>query len=112
MHPHQQRIEIFYSAFARLDAQTMAQCYAEDASFEDEVFSLQGRRDVAGMWRMLCQATQAKGADVWQLKYRDLQADAAGGRAHYLLGWTPLLRDKVRTLAGASLRNFLAKEPA
>lgn len=163
MHPNQQRIEIFYGAFARLDAQTMAQCYGEDASFEDEVFSLQGRRDVAGMWRMLCQSTQAKGADVWQLKYRDLQADAAGGLAHwdahyrfgstgrivdnsiearftfkpqgqiashrdsfafwswsrqalgtpgYLLGWTPLLRNKVRTQASASLRNFLAKEPA
>ena len=60
MHPNQQSIESFYSAFARLDADTMAQCYAQDASFEDEVFTLRGRREVAGMWRMLCQATQAR----------------------------------------------------
>jgi len=83
MHPNQQRIETFYSAFARLDADTMAQCYAQDASFEDEVFSLRGRREVAGMWRMLCEATQAKGADVWKLTYRDVQADNGAGRAHW-----------------------------
>ena len=83
MHPNQQTIESFYSAFARLDADTMAQCYAQDAGFQDEVFTLQGRREVAGMWRMLCQATQAKGADVWKLQYRDVQADAVSGRAHW-----------------------------
>ena len=163
MNPTQQSIETLYSAFARLDADTMAQCYAQDASFEDEVFSLRGRREVAGMWRMLCQATRARGADVWKLQYRDVQADANGGKAHwdahyrfsstgrivdnsidarfsfnptgqiashrdsfdfwswsrqalgapgYLLGWTPLLRNKVRAQAGASLRSFLAKDSA
>ena len=83
MQTNQQRIETFYSAFALLDAGTMAQCYADDASFDDEVFSLQGRREVAGMWRMLCQATRAKGADVWKLQYRDVQADAGSGQAHW-----------------------------
>ena len=29
MHPNQQTIEMFYGAFARLDPQTMARCYAE-----------------------------------------------------------------------------------
>ena len=48
MHPNQHSIENFYSAFARLDPDAMAQCYAEDASFDDEVFSLRGRREVAG----------------------------------------------------------------
>ena len=44
MHPNQQSIETFYGAFARLDADTMAQCYADDAAFDDEVFSLRGKR--------------------------------------------------------------------
>ena len=83
MHPNHQSIETFYTAFARLDPDTMAGCYAEDASFDDEVFSLRGRREVAGMWRMLCQATQAKGSDVWKLTYRDVRADADGGQAHW-----------------------------
>jgi ketosteroid isomerase-like protein len=83
MHPNQQSIDTFYSAFARQDPDTMAQCYAQDASFDDEVFSLRGKREVAGMWRMLCQATQAKGADVWKLTYRDVRADADSGQAHW-----------------------------
>jgi hypothetical protein len=35
------------------------------------------------MWKMLCQATRAKGADVWKLQYRDVQADSGAGRAHW-----------------------------
>ena len=31
MHPNQQTIEMFYGAFARLDPDTMARCYADDA---------------------------------------------------------------------------------
>ena len=29
----------------------MAACYAPDATFEDEAFSLKGRDQVGGMWR-------------------------------------------------------------
>jgi ketosteroid isomerase-like protein len=163
MHPNEETIATLYSAFARLDADTMANCYAEDAAFDDEVFSLRGKRQVTGMWRMLCQATQAKGSDVWKLQYRDVKADAATGQAHWdawyrfsttgrmvhnsidarfvfnpqgliakqrdsfsfwrwsqqalgapglLLGWTPMLRAKVRGQAGASLEKFLAADAA
>ena len=163
MHPNQQSIETFYTAFARLDADAMEACYAEDAQFDDEVFSLRGRRQVGGMWRMLCEATASKGRDVWKLQYRDMRADAAAGQAHwdahyrfsssgrivdnsidarfifdpqgqiashrdsfdfwrwsrqalgapgYLLGWTPLLRNKVRRQAGANLARFLARGTA
>ncbi len=83
MHPNQQTIETFYGAFSRLDAKTMAGCYADDVTFDDEVFSLKGKREVAGMWRMLCEATQAKGADVWKLSFRDVHADADSGSAHW-----------------------------
>ena len=140
----------------------MAHCYADDAVFDDEVFSLRGKREVAGMWRMLCEATAAKGRDVWRLGHRDVQADAGQGRAHWdawyrfsatgrmvhnsidarfefnpqgriavhrdrfdfwawsrqalgapglLLGWTPMLRAKVRGQARANLDKFLAREP-
>src|SRR5688572_18789198 len=50
MHPNEQTLEKFYSAFARLDPDSMAQCYAADASFDDEVFSLRGHEQVTGMW--------------------------------------------------------------
>ena len=78
-----QTIERFYQAFSRLDGPAMAACYASDASFDDEAFSLRGRRQVGGMWRMLCDATRAKGADVWRLTWRDVHADDTSGRAHW-----------------------------
>lgn len=83
MHPNEQTLEKFYSAFARLDSDTMAQCYAPDASFDDEAFSLRGHEQVTGMWHMLCDATKAKGRDVWKLEYSGIQADATGGQAHW-----------------------------
>ena len=83
MSPNEQTLRRFYEAFARLDAATMAACYAPDATFRDEVFELRGAREIGGMWKMLCAGTKAKGAHVWQLTSRDVQADTAGGQAHW-----------------------------
>ena len=160
MHANEQTIEKFYAAFARLDADAMASCYAPDAQFDDEVFSLRGQTEVAGMWRMLCEAARSGGADVWKLQWRDVRTDADSGSAHWdahyrfsltgrivdnridaqftfnpagqivrhrdhfdfwrwsrqalgipglLLGWTPLIRNKVRGRAQANLRRYLAR---
>ena len=83
MHRNAEVIEKFYRAFAALDADTMASCYAPDVEFQDPVFTLHGRRETAGMWAMLCQATRSKGADVWKLDYSGIQADDRSGRAHW-----------------------------
>ena len=81
MHPNETTISRFYAAFAELDADTMATCYAEDATFEDPAFTLRGRREVAGMWHMLCDAT--RGRQEWKLEVRDIHADANVGHAHW-----------------------------
>lgn len=81
-------IRKFYEAFARLDGDTMQACYGDDAQFDDPAFSLRGRREVGGMWRMLCQAVQEKGRDVWKLEFRDVRADERRGSAH----WEPYYR--------------------
>ncbi|MEO6408933.1 MAG: nuclear transport factor 2 family protein [Burkholderiaceae bacterium] len=154
-------IERFYAAFAALDGAAMQACYAEDASFADPVFTLQGRAQVGGMWRMLCAATREKGRDVWKLKLGDISADGSTGRAHWeahyrfgatgkmvhniidaqfvfrdgliarhtdhfdfwrwsrqalgvpgtLLGWSPLLRNQVRTKAAGNLAAFMSRQP-
>lgn len=83
MHTNAQTLTRFYTAFAALDADTMAACYADDATFNDPVFSLQGRAQAGGMWRMLCAATRAKGRADWKLEFSDIQADATSGRAHW-----------------------------
>ncbi len=161
MHTNEKTINTFYSAFAQLDAETMATCYADDVAFDDEAFSLRGKSQVMGMWRMLVDATKDKGADVWKLEYSGIQADATTGKAHWdahyrfsatgrmvlnridaqftfnpqgliavhkdsfdfwawsrqalgapglVLGWTPLLRNKVRTTAAANLKKYMASK--
>lgn len=157
-----QTIDSLYAAFARLDAQAMAACYADAAVFEDEVFVLRGKQEVVGMWTMLCTSVKAQGADGWKLEWSDVHAGAQGGTAHWeawyrfsatgrrvhnridaqfrfdaqgritehrdhfpfwrwsrqalgapglLLGWTPLLRRKVRAQAARNLRRHLERQP-
>jgi SnoaL-like domain len=81
-------IERFYAAFARLDAATMQACYAEGARFQDEAFTLQGPREIGGMWRMLCEATKAKGMAHWKLEVSDVTDTSAHWEAHYLFSAT------------------------
>ena len=79
----QDTITRFYAAFAQLDAATMEACYTPDASFQDEAFTLEGRRQIEGMWRMLCEATKAKGQDVWRLDASCITAQGSRGTAHW-----------------------------
>ncbi len=79
----QATIERLYAAFAKLDGETMQRCYAPGARFDDEVFSLNGPRDIGGMWRMLGEATRAKGLAHWKLDVSGISAGAGKGRAHW-----------------------------
>ncbi len=81
-------IERFYAAFARLDDATMQACYAADAVFDDEAFSLQGRAQIGGMWRMLCTATRTKGLAHWKLDASAITERSAHWEAHYLFSAT------------------------
>lgn len=87
-HPNEALLQRFYTAFRQLDAAAMAACYAEDAVFDDPAFSLRGRREIGGMWEMLCSAVKAKGRDVWQLEFSVQGVDDREGRAH----WEPIYR--------------------
>lgn len=77
-------VERLYAAFAGLDGDAMAACYAEDARFDDEVFSLAGRRQIGGMWAMLCSGTRAQGLAQWRLQASDITGHSAHWEAHYL----------------------------
>lgn len=66
-----------YAAFAQLDADAMAACYAIDATFDDEAFSLQGRAQVSAMWSMLCEAVKTQGRDVWKLEVSQITERSA-----------------------------------
>lgn len=82
MHPNARLLESFYRSFAERDATGMAACYHPEVHFTDEVFDLHG--DEAGaMWAMLCE----RGKDL-KIEFRDVEADDAGGRAHWEATYT------------------------
>ncbi len=81
-------VERLYAAFARLDGEAMQACYAPDATFDDEVFSLKGPVQIGGMWCMLCNATKAKGMAHWKLVVSESTAHSAHWEAHYLFSAT------------------------
>jgi len=155
MHPNAETIHRFYDAFTRRDHAAMGACYAPDAAFADEVFTLTGAR-VPAMWHMLCE----NGEDL-AVTFGDVSADDRSGRAHWeatytfsvtgrkvhnvldaeftfrdglisthrdrfdlwkwtrmalgapgvLLGWSPIVRGKVRAMAAKNLDGFVATHP-
>lgn len=61
-------IEKFYSAFQKLDYETMNSCYSEDIVFNDPVFGILQNGEVKAMWEMLC-----KNAKDFSLSYSDIE---------------------------------------
>ncbi len=61
-------VERFYQAFARLDYQTMQDCYSDDIVFSDPVFLTLKGDEAKAMWKMLCLA-----AKDWSLQWSDIE---------------------------------------
>jgi ketosteroid isomerase-like protein len=54
-------IQSFYEAFQKRDFETMQNCYAPDAMFEDPAFGPLSTKQTKAMWHMLCKrATDLK----------------------------------------------------
>jgi ketosteroid isomerase-like protein len=76
-------IDRFYGAFARLDHETMAQCYAPDVHFADPVFQDLHGDEAAAMWRMLCE----RSIDL-ELAHFDVRAEGDRGSARWEADYT------------------------
>jgi len=83
MHPNEQIIRDFYSAFQKLDWQAMQQCYAENIHFSDPAFSDLKGDQASAMWHMLC--NQAKD---FELNFSDAQADDSHGSCCWTANYT------------------------
>jgi ketosteroid isomerase-like protein len=82
MHPNAALLHKFYDAFAKRDAETMATCYAKNATFRDPAFDLAGDGP-AWMWRMLC----ARGKDLHVVGSK-IEANETSGSAHWEADYT------------------------
>ncbi len=83
MHQHQQLIETFYSAFARKDFKTMAECYHNEVEFEDPAFGKLKGAEAAKMWEMLL--TRSKDLSV---VFSNVQATEQQGSANWVATYT------------------------
>jgi ketosteroid isomerase-like protein len=68
MHPNENIIARFYSAFQQKNAAEMNHCYAANIAFSDPVFGLLHGEEVRNMWEMLCK----NGKDL-QLSFGNIQ---------------------------------------
>ena len=100
MHPHEQLIHDFYSAFKERNHEAMAVCYHPEIRFSDPAFpDLRGPR-AAAMWRMLCE----RGTDL-ELEYSQVEADETTGSAHWQARYTfRATRRKVHNKISAQFR--------
>lgn len=73
----------FYGAFGRRDVDAMLGCYHPDVVFSDPVFGTLAAADTRAMWRML----NGRARDL-RVEFRDVEANAHGGRAHWEAWYT------------------------
>lgn len=78
VHPNAELLTTFYSSFAAGDHETMARCYADDATFSDPVFPDLDAEGVRAMWRMFCTG----GSDI-DVSFGDVTADDSAGSASW-----------------------------
>ena len=105
----------FYAAFGARDHAAMARCYAPDAHFSDPVVPDLPDAQVAAMWRMRCERAKdlrdgriARHEDRFDLYAWSRQALGVPGM---LLGWAPLVQNRIRRQAGAALARAIAAGP-
>lgn len=75
MHPNEELIQRFYSAFQKKDYATMQSCYHDEAIFSDPAFPGLTSEEVKAMWQMLL-----TGSRDLRLEFSNVQAtDKQGG---------------------------------
>jgi ketosteroid isomerase-like protein len=67
MNTNEELVKKFYTAFKKLDSETMNACYSDDIVFFDPAFGMLRGQEVKSMWEMLC-----KNAKDFSLTYENI----------------------------------------
>ncbi len=78
MHPNEELITKFYSAFQSKDGNTMANSYHPEAEFSDPVFQNLKGKEVGAMWLMLVERGQNL-----SIRFSNVKADDTKGSADW-----------------------------
>ncbi|MFD2531727.1 nuclear transport factor 2 family protein [Gracilimonas halophila] len=76
MNKNENVIDQLYSALQKVDHEGMIRCYHPEATFKDPVFDLGSKKEIAGMWTMLC-----KRAKEFEFHFDQVWADEESGKA-------------------------------
>ena len=80
---NQQLITKFYTCFQNKDYKGMQECYADNATFSDEVFVNLNAAQVKAMWAMLCE----RGKDL-RLDFKNVQSVGTNGSSEWIAYYT------------------------
>lgn len=83
MNDNEKLINHFYNSFAQKDYRGMQECYADNATFSDEVFVDLNSAQVKAMWEMLI----SRGKDL-QIRFQNVLADEKSGSAEWIANYT------------------------
>ena len=84
MHPNEQLIHTFYTAFQNGDALAMSQCYHPDVEFRDPAFGLLKGKKASLMWKMLVE----RGKGDTKIDCFDVEANDNRGKAKWVAHYT------------------------
>lgn len=83
MNDNEKLIHHFYTSFAQKDYRAMQDCYADGATFSDEVFQNLNSAQVKAMWEMLI----SRGKDL-QIRFQNVSANEKKGSAEWIANYT------------------------
>ncbi|MCU0824472.1 MAG: nuclear transport factor 2 family protein [Leptospira sp.] len=78
MHPNEELITKFYSAFQNKDGNTMVSCYHENIEFSDPAFRDLKGKEAGAMWLMLLERSQNL-----TIRFSNIKADGEKGSADW-----------------------------
>ncbi len=106
MHSHEQHEQLLNNLFQCLNAHQpdgMANCYHEQASFEDIAFRLKGKKQIHAMWDMICSDNE-KGKSNIKVEIKELSVNDSSGHAIAVEDYT--FRDESRGVHNRIVSKF------
>lgn len=101
-------INTFYTCFQNKDFRGMQACYADNAVFSDCIFQKLNSSQVRSMWEMFCKNGKiVEHSDSFNF-YK--WASQSLGITGLLIGWTSLIKNKIRNTAMKNLTAFMNKK--
>lgn len=104
MHPNEEQLTKLFQCLNVHDFDGMADCYHENASFQDIAFTLNGKKQIGAMWDMICSPNKDRVPSDIKAIVQELSANGSTGRAVVVEDYT--YRDNGRKVHNKIISTF------